>query len=196
MKQYKNSIFLNTSWRFNICHFLIEIVLALIFEIYFSAESSKMLSKCCCCIPLRVGSIILAVLGIIGGLLNIGYYSNWGYVVFGIFYFIANGCLLYGAIKNNHAWVLVYLVFSGISIVLEILFGILVLASVEYLVPMFANNCALINDELRDQKLSIEDCDTLKSATEWTLAAVFMIGALFNIYFWICNLSFYKELKQ
>ena len=153
-----------------------------------------MLSKCCCCISLRTGSVILGVLGLIGAIVTLCYSGgNSGYLTSGIIYFISHSFLLYGAVRNNYTAVLVYLVFTGIGIVLDLMFGILVLASVGILVPALDNDCALIQDDIRGQGIS---CDAFISATVGILASVFIITGLLNIYFWICCWSFYKELKE
>ena len=138
-----------------------------------------MLSKCCCCISLRTGSVILGVLGLIAAIVTLCYpvlVQNGGNLTIGIIYFISHAFLLYGAVTNNYTAVLVYLVFTGIGIILDLIFGILALVSVGILVPGLANDCCY------------NEVDTL--------ASVFIISGILNIYFWICCWSFYKELKE
>ena len=152
-----------------------------------------MLSKCCCCIPLRTGSIVLGVLGLLGG---IGTFAKseglWFNIVLGVFYIIAYATLLFGALKENGTAVLVSLVCTAIIIVLGIVFGTIIVASIETFVPEFANNCAAIANYLAQAHLT---CEQFKSATIGVTAGIFFASALINIYFWICNYSFYKELK-
>ena len=153
-----------------------------------------MLTKCCCCISLRTGSVILGVLGLIGAIVTLCYSAgNGGYLTTGIIYFISHSFLLYGAVTNNYTAVLVYLVFTAIGILLDLIFGILIFASVGILVPALSNDCALILEEKRAEGIS---CDALISATVGTLASVFILNGILNIYFWICCWSFYKELKE
>ena len=153
-----------------------------------------MLSKCCCCIPLRTGSLILAILGILGG---IGMFAQsrgeWASIIQGVFYLLAYGSLLYGALKYNEKAVLMSLACTALCIVLGIVICIIAIANIETITPQLANNCAAIIDELK--KLDIT-CDAMKSYTIGVTAGAFIIGSLLNVYFWICNYSFYKELKE
>ena len=153
-----------------------------------------MLSKCCCCVPLRTGSLIMAILGILGG---IGFFAlsggEWAYIIQGIFYLLAYGPLLFGALKYNEKAVLVSLAITALSIAIGIIFCIIAIANIETIVPQFANDCASIIDELHRMNLT---CDQYKSATIGIAAGSFIIGSLLNVYFWICNYSFYKELKE
>jgi len=153
-----------------------------------------MLSKCCCCIPLRTGSLILAILGILGG---IGMFAQsrgqWASIVQGIFYLLAYGSLLFGALKYNEKAVLISLVLTALSIALGIVITIISIANIESIVPQFANNCASIIDELHRIGLT---CDQFKSTTIGITAGTFIAASLLNVYFWICNYSFYKDLKE
>lgn len=149
-----------------------------------------MLSKFCCCVPLRNGSIVLAILGILGGILYLATSQGESHkIVWGIFLLLVYGSLLYGALSYNKNAVLVCLVFEGMTIVLGIIFGILAIASIDTLVPQLENNCADIIDK------GGLTCDQFKFAL-FTTAGVFIAGSLLNIYFWICIYSFYKELKE
>ena len=154
----------------------------------------KMLSKCCCCVPLRTGSIILAILGIIGGIITlVSAGGQWVYIVNAIFNLIAYGALLLGALRSNDRAVLVNLVFTGLAIAMGIVFGIIVIASITTIVPEFHNNCAAMASQIKQQNIT---CDQLKAATTGITAAVLFIGSALNTYFWICNYSFYLELKS
>ena len=167
-----------------------------------------MLSKCCCCVSLRVGSIILGVLGLIGGLIYmlvgtgvVGFASSdggggiaWFYIICGLLCLIAYGALLFGAIKYNGNAVRVYLVSSAICIVIGVLFGVIVLASIKSSDPVtsdpvFADDCASV-------PLTKSECDMLKAVTIGMKANQLVISTLFGVYFWICIYSFYKELKS
>ena len=153
-----------------------------------------MLSKCCCCVPLRTGSLVLAILGILSG---IGYFAmskgSWGSIIQGIFYLLAYGFLLFGALKYNEKAVLVCLVCTAVGIVFGIIMCIIAIASIDTLAPQLADNCAAIIDELNHMHMT---CDQFKAGVIGTMAATFIIGSLLNVYFWICNYSFYKELKE
>ena len=153
-----------------------------------------MLSKCCCCVPLRTGSLILGILGVLGGILSFATSrGDWSSIIQGIFYLLSYGFLLFGAIKYNDKAVLVCLVLTAVSIVLGVVFCIIAIANIETIAPQLANNCAAMIDELN--KLGMT-CDQFKSATIGTLAGTYIAASLVNVYFWICNYSFFKELKE
>ena len=159
-----------------------------------------MLSKCCCCVPLRTGSIILAVLGILGGIgIFVGSQGFWFNIVLGVFYIFGYPALLFGAIKYCAKAVLVSLVCTAIIIVIGITFGIIMIASTETFVPDLANNCASMVDVSTNGGNGQVDltgfCDVFKFTTKVVAAGIFFPSALINFYFWICNYSFYKELK-
>ena len=147
-----------------------------------------MLSVCCCCVPLRTGSIILAVFGILQGLGSFGQ-GNWPYIISGIIALAYGGCLLFGAIKYHEKAVLIALIIQGVNLAISALFCIIILASIGSVVPALANDC-------EDLRISKSRCDEVKSATIGTLAGSFIGSILLNVYFWICNYSFYKELKE
>ena len=138
-----------------------------------------MLSKCCCCVELRTGSIVLGILGILGGVGQFAQGLFWGNILNGIFYLIAYGALLFGAIKYNPVAVLVNLICTIIIIVLGIILGIWILAA-----------GGIAGSECRGQGCA--------EATGVVIAGGVgcLIGAALNAYFWVCNYSFYKELKE
>ena len=152
-----------------------------------------MLSKCCCCIPRRTGSIILGIVGILGGLCTLfnsrGY---WFYIMDAVVYLVAYGALLFGALKYNRIAVLINLVFTGIGIVLGVIFGIIAVSVVSTIMPELADNCVTIQDQLGNSGLT---CDEFKTITIGTTACIFIVGSALNVYFWMCNYSFYQELK-
>ena len=153
-----------------------------------------MLSKCCCCVPLRNGSLVLAIFGFVQGIVFLAMSNGaWIHIIDGIFYLLAYGFLLFGALKYNEKAVLVCLVCTGVAIVLGIIMAIIAIASIDTLAPELANNCAAILDELHRLNMT---CDQFKSAAIGASAGIFIAGSLLNVYFWICNYSFYKELKE
>ena len=153
-----------------------------------------MLSKCCCCVPLRTGSIILGIIGILSGAgFLLKGYTDWYYIIDGLLQIVAYGVLLFGAIKNNKTAVLVHLVASAINIVLSIVLGIVAIVRIDTLAPELANHCQSILEELRQMGL---DCEQFKAVVISTTAATFIGSGLISVYFWICIYSFYKELKK
>ena len=116
-----------------------------------------MLSKCCCCVPLRTGCIILGVLGALGGIgLILKGYTDWYNIVVGILQILAYGLLLFGAIKNNTTAVLVHLVASAINIMLSIVLGIVARVRIDILIPDIDNRCQSMPQELRQLGLTCE----------------------------------------
>ena len=107
-----------------------------------------MLSKCCCCIPLRTGSLILAILGILGG---IGMFAQsrgeWASIIQGVFYLLAYGSLLYGALKYNEKAVLMSLACTALCIVLGIVICIIAIANIETITPSCNDGMLLYHEE-------------------------------------------------
>ena len=90
-----------------------------------------MLSKCCCCISLRTGSLIIAILGILGGIIFLGHSMTFhGFLILVVPVY---GFLLYGAIERNEYAVLVWLLFNGVAIVLKIILGIIVIVGIIFI---------------------------------------------------------------
>ena len=147
-----------------------------------------MLSKCCWCIPLRIGSISLAVLWILQGIYKL--VTSGGHrpsIYTSILYLIVSGCLLFGAIKYHRKAVLVSLILEALTVIYT-MFVIIVFAGVD---SQLANDCEGIRTIFGSQ------CEKLKYAVAklGNNAGLFIGSNLFRIYFWICNYSFYKELK-
>ena len=149
-----------------------------------------MLTKCCCCVPLRTGSIVLSVLGLIGGVgMMLRDFSDWSNVVSGILTILAYATLMYGCLKNHPTAVLVYLVLDAFSIILAIFIAIFCIAAVTFMFPQITDECA-------QARYTTEQCDSLKAATIVSVASLFVGIAILNAYFWVCVFSFYKELKS
>ena len=158
-----------------------------------------MLSKCCCCVPLRTGSLLIAVLGILGAigifvsstnkqaynkLVDHSTHLQWANIVEGIFLLLPYVFLLFGALINNDKAVLVCLVLTALSIIIGIIFGIIAIANIEILFPQLAAWNA------SHSIWSYARCTLSVEATK------LMCPSLVQVYFWICIYSFYKELKE
>ena len=130
------------------------------------------LSYFCFCAPLRTGSLILAVLGILFGIIGFVPYDNLLLfnVIQGIFYLNAYGALLFGAIKYNDKAVLVNLVLTPNIIFLGIVGVIYRGISLNTATGIVAG---------------------IVGGIVWGIVSAFVNG-----YFWVCNYSFYKELKK
>ena len=152
-----------------------------------------MLRKCCCCISLRIGSIILSILGIVGGIVTlIFYHGHWMYIADAGIYLIAYGALLFGALTRNRKAILVNLVLTGIVIVGGMLLGIMALLVTLLFVPESLDNCVKIQDQLENMSLT---CDQYQMIKIGTIIFISVIASGLNVYFWICNFSFYHELN-
>ena len=76
-------------------------------------------NKCCCCVDLRTGAIVIAILQLIGGAGCFGMgASEWQNIMNGVVGLLAGVCLLVGAINYHQTATLVYLVLDMIAIVL------------------------------------------------------------------------------
>ena len=108
------------------------------------------LNKCCCCVSLRAGCIILAVVGII---VNFGFFgfadsrcpngqcSDDFYVITvgNIIGIIGCACLLFGSIKYNRIGVLVYLVVEIIQIFLYFANAVMIFIAYAYALNSLEN---------------------------------------------------------
>ena len=149
-----------------------------------------MLAKCCCCVPLRTGSIVLSVLGLMGGVgMMLRGFSDWSNVVSGILTILAYASLMYGCLKNHPTAVLVYLVVDALAIIFTMFIAILSIAAVTLMFPDITDECA-------KARYTTEQCDNLKAATIGFAASLFFGITILNAYFWVCVFSFYKELKS
>ena len=132
--------------------------------------------KCCCCVDLRTGAIVMAILQLIGGagMCGMGAYLNilsdiLVYPSIGIFVG-AGVCLLFGAIKYHQLATQVYLVFQMIAIVLA---GVGIIYAIVVFAALSGAAVALIVIPV----------------------IIYVIFASVHIYFWVCVFSFYKGMK-
>ena len=156
------------------------------------------LGKCCCCVDLRTGAIIIAVLGLIA---SFGSFQHG--VVIGIIFFVyglvQNLCLLHGAIKYNRTTTLVYLIMEAIYIILLLVSWIMTIVG-------------MASDEVKpcwkEENLN-DDTKIDLGWSEWdaascgvivgVLVAIFVVLTIMmaiSIYFWACVYGFFVELKQ
>ena len=136
------------------------------------------LKKCCCCIPLRAGCIIISILGIIGafGILGI----DRGSVGIGIALngWIANGCLLFGSWKQMKQPLMAYLIIELVQIVNLIFAPVYFFARLIYI------------DQTRGCYEPNELCrmSVLAGFGAWPIACTY-------VHFWICVLSLFNRLN-
>ena len=141
----------------------------------------SVLKYCCCCVDLRIGAIVIAILGVVEG---IGDFLNaYGLIHFyhidtngqfgpmpdivmmvaGAIRIIAGLCLLFGSIKHHQSTTLAYLVLHMLSI-----------------------------------KIVVIGCAMGLIGSTYPLDALYVYSTkiILNIYFWSCIYSFYKGLES
>ena len=160
-----------------------------------------MLSRCCFCFPLRTGSIILATLGVLCGIvifvaeftLTYELKHRWPNHVWSSWPVLSNGFLLYGALRYNKKAVLASLVCSGIYIIVSFVLSIYFVTEYEIIDTEFTNNCGATVDWL---KLMTITCDQYNQYSLGLFVGGLTLFLLIGYYFWICNYSFYKHMEK
>ena len=94
------------------------------------------------------------------------------------------------AIRYNNTAVCIYLSTGAILIVLGLIRIIMDNISIETLVPILADNCT----QLRTHYTNF-NCEDMKTATVRLSVGILLTCTALNVYSWICNYSFYKEIK-
>ena len=151
---------------------------------FFELGNMYQLKKCCCCVDLRTGAILMAIVEIIGGLGMFGKSQlGWHDVLNNVFAIGAGVCLLFGAIKYHQAATLVYLVLQMIAIVL------LVVAMLMMIIWATATAAAVSGNH------GVQGNEGGVAMVIATAVMIYGIVASLHIYFWLCVFSFYKGLK-
>ena len=130
--------------------------------------------KCCCCVDLRTGAILIAVLGIVGSLGSLALKTDWITITEVILGVLVYFCLLYGAIKINTIAVLIFLILDVIQIILVFAEGIL-----------FLVGGSLLNVVSQGEAVGIAAI---------IIGVCIILWACLQIYFFICIHSFYKKI--
>ena len=163
------------------------------------------LNKCCCCVNLRTGAIVIAILGILG---SFGQLHDKEHIYIGIISdvvgVLANLFLLHGAIKYNKTTTLVYLIFEAIFIIGYIVGMCLVIAALvdkqfklgwdgTWDFPVVWNT-----EDLKILDGKIEDVGTCAVVVGYLTATlvVIIIRIALVIYFWVCVYSFFGDFKK
>ena len=138
---------------------------------------------CCCCVPLRIGCMIIACVELVLALLYIWMITGYqgrpgsaGYVVPLLIEILVWGLLLFGAIANNETAVLVHLIILAIVLVMN---GIILIIYISGLVVV---------------------CTGYGWTGYWCTVfiltgLIFLVLIALKIYFFIVILSFYQQLK-
>ena len=152
-----------------------------------------MLSKCCCCIPLRVGCFILSIMGIVGGIICLAYSEgNILFVSEGVWWIIADTFLFFGSLLMHRKTILVALVFEILAMIDTIVILVFSSISIETVYPELSNNCANMGNDIENFKI---DCDMTKSSYLQIMVGSACVELTLNLYFWFCIYSFYKSLQ-
>ena len=142
-------------------------------------------AKCCCCLPLRSGCIVIAILTIAQSFTwyIFGPRVGYGLIVPANLWGLAEGtCLLIGAFVNNATLVLVHFILAIIGTV-----GTLILM-IGYTVSVQYSTGTTTQDEKVGAGLVV---------MIWAIVISFLVIAyLVKIYFIVVAWFFYKELKS
>ena len=129
--------------------------------------------KCCCCLDLRIGCLIIGVLQILGGLGNFKPPLEWYTIITAIVNIVAGACLLFGAIKYNPIGTLINLITTAIAVIFVFIVAIMAF--------VVAGALGSHSDEFLVYIIA---------------GAVYLVAVAIEIYLWLCIFSFYKELKS
>jgi len=160
-------------------------------------------NHCCfCCIPLRTGVIILAIIACVAGgwqsingiqaLANLTGAEIYVRVIINIAYVVSAVLLLVAAIKENYQLVLPYLVIVAIYIIVAVILAIIGLAGIGVVADKAINNenTRHWSDEQRS------DANTGVAVGVSIVAGVLLAIGLINVHFWLVVYAYYEELKE
>ena len=144
------------------------------------------LNKCCCCVPLRTGAIIIAALTAIGGFASFSQGVQWFSIIAAILGLVSGGFLMFGAIKNHKIGTLLFLIVE----MAQIVFGFAIVIYFITLADLFVYQAC--------QKSGGCDPQTRDMVTYAFYAGVGICAMVYalGIYFWLCVYSFYQSLKE
>merc|ERR1712061_197815 len=134
--------------------------------------------SCCCGCTLESGCVIIAMYGLIGGIIELTLIASGGtsaLLAGPILSVLASSLLLWGTIKKNHAAVLAYLVVAVIDLC-GLALGLLLAAATGGVA--FAGEAVAVGTVLA------------------VLCTFWGIELALGIYFWIVAFSFFSDLKE
>ena len=159
--------------------------------------------RCCCCIDLRIGCIVIAILQIVGslGISGIPIFHSPPYVTCFIIDCLAGVtagiCLLIGVIKFEASAILVYLILAVINFIIRfVIFGftVFILLGLNLLWCLYA---ALPPKNWNAPPLeSHKRCQIIEGhVLEISIIGIPITVMALSIYFWVCVYRFYKLTK-
>ena len=134
----------------------------------------------CFCIDLRIGCIIMAIVGLIFPISGISLHQGWGIYTSIVSAIVANGCLLYSAAYiqgSTNSRIIAVLIYIVIVVLSAIFFVVQAILWYSYI------NC---------DGYWYSNC----YAEENAFLAITIIYCLLDLYFILVAYSFYKELNK
>ena len=138
--------------------------------------------KCCCCINLRTGAVVIGILDILAGLMCVNYsmmgvFHSRIYVFpsISVLYFLSGGFLLGGTINRNHDMLFIKLFFSMVILVATIIY------------------CIALMAQFSNATMGVREMFAGLFAVE--LAGLFLTISI-KTYFWVVVLVFYRSFTQ
>jgi len=161
-------------------------------------------NNCCfCCIPLRTGCIILAILGCIAGgyqgvnaIQNLGdITSATGYVqvIINICYLVSAILLFVGAIKENGPLIIPYLVVVAIYIIVGIILAIVVFVGGGVVADKAITHAKSQPGWNNDANDDVTEGLAIAASV---MAGILVTVALLNVHFWLVVYAYYEELRD
>ena len=141
------------------------------------------IKKCCFCLDLRTGCIVIAMLTILAGLSTLIRVPFTWYMIFAaVTGSLSGSLLLYGAIRSNITATTSYLVMEVIGIIAYLL----------------ATSFIFIETQISANEFYENDLTKTAENTRMTgdlIGILFVFIILLHIYFWICGFRFLKQLR-
>ena len=136
---------------------------------------------CCCCLSLRAGCIIIALIEIVIACIATGMYFNWASIIGLVLNILAAGCLLFAAVAVNSSINL-----RGIGILIHVGFNILYTILISISAIFLCITWASGGDAWTDEEHAI-----LAALTIFYFLWIFCY-----VYFIMVAISYYRELKE
>ena len=143
--------------------------------------------RCCCCINLRIGCIVIAILQIVGslGIIGIPLYHSPPYdtcLIIDCLAGVTSGiCLLIGGIKSNASAILVYLILAVINFIIRFVVWTLTIGLGAVFVIFYGSH----------KRPQIDGGHVLVVS----IIGISITVTALSIYFWFCVCRFYQLTK-